>query len=98
MEPNYVWYKRPLFEQKNFERYGWDLQELSPVLSAGAFFMDVALLPYHVGTDPLRCGEANAGYCLPGDPVPLMLYPPEISVTGAFAEAGTIVALLAIFP
>jgi hypothetical protein len=35
---------------------------------------------------------------LPGDPVPLLIYPPELSLTGTVMEAGTIVALFAIFP
>lgn len=97
-EPNYLCYKRLLFEQINAERYGYDLGVLHPFLSAGIFFFDVAALPYHLGTAPCRCYDCNAGLCLPGDPVPFMLYPPELSLTGAIAEAGTIVALIAIFP
>ena len=97
-EPNYVCYQRLYFEQKNFERYGWDLGPITPVMSAMAFWVDVGLLPYHWGTDPFRHYECSAGYCLPGDPVPLMLYPPDLSVTGALAEAATIAALVAIFP
>ena len=97
-EPNYVCYGRLYFEQKNFERYGWDLYLLSPFLSAGAFFFDVAALPYHCATEPFRKCECSAGYCLPGDPVPLLLYPPELSLTGALAEAATVVGLAAIFP
>lgn len=97
-EPNNVCYGRLFFEQKNFERYGWDLYLLSPFLSAGTFFFDVATLPYHCATEPFRKCECSAGYCLPGDPVPLLLYPPELSVTGALAEAATVVGLAAIFP
>src|SRR5206468_3412224 len=97
-EPNNVCYGRLFFEQKNFERYGWDLYLLSPFLSAGAFFFDVATLPYHCATEPFRKCECSAGYCLPGDPVPLLLYPPELSLTGALAEAATVVGLAAIFP
>jgi len=96
--PNYVCYKRLLFEQKNMERYGWDLGPLAPIISAATFYADVVTLPYHLATDPCRCYECSTGYCLPGDPVPLLLYPPEISLTGAVAEAGTILALVAIFP
>lgn len=97
-EPNYVGYNRLLFQQKNFERYGWDLGALTPIVSAGVFFTDLLFLPYHVATDPFRLYEYNVGYCLPGDPVPLYLYPPEISFTGALAEMGAIVTLVAIFP
>jgi hypothetical protein len=99
VEPNFVAYRRLLFQQINTERYGWDLGIIDPPLSAGLFFADVALLPYHAFTDPFRCiGDTGAGYCLPGDPVPYLLYPPEYSLTGAVAEAGAVGAVLAIFP
>ncbi len=98
VEPNYVCYHKLYFEQKNFERYGWDLGPITPVLSAGSFFLDFALMPYNFGTDPFRNYECSAGYCQPGDPVPLLLYPPELSVTGFLTEAAAIVTLVAIFP
>ena len=98
VEPNYVNYGRLLFEEKNAERYGWDLGLLSPLVSTGYFFKDLALLPYHRFTDPCRRFDSNAGYCLPGDPVPYKLYPEGLSVTGAMAEAAAIVTLLAVFP
>jgi hypothetical protein len=97
-EPNHLCYGRLLFEEKNSERYGWDLGILGPVFSTGYFFKDVILLPYHLAEDPCRCYESSAGYCLPGDPVPYLLYPPNLSLTGAVTEAGAIVAVLAIFP
>ncbi len=96
--PNYVCYGRLLFQQTNMERYGWDLGILSPAISAAEFFFDVASLPYHVATAPWRCYESSAGYCLPGDPVPLLLYPPELSVTGTIGEAAALLGVLAIFP
>jgi hypothetical protein len=98
VEPNYVCYRRLFFEDINSERYGWDLGFIQPFVSAGEFFFDVAALPYHCGTAPCRKYECSAGYCLPGDPVPYLLYPPELSLTGTIFEAGTIVALFAIFP
>jgi hypothetical protein len=98
VEPNYVVYRRLYFHQLNFERYGWDLGPITPPLSAVAFLADFLALPYHLGTDPCRCIDSNAGYCLPGDPVPLLLYPVELSLTGAVAEAGAVLALVALFP
>jgi hypothetical protein len=98
VEPNYVCYNRLYFEEMNSERYGWDLGFIQPFVSAGVFYWDVLTLPYHIGTEPCRHYECSAGYCLPGDPVPYLLYPPELSLTGATLEAGTIVALFAIFP
>jgi hypothetical protein len=97
-EPNYVCYGRLYFEQINLERYGWDLGFVSPFVSGTAFFWDVATMPYHAWTDPCRCYECSAGYCLPGDPIPFLLYPPGASLTGALAEGGVAVALFAIFP
>jgi hypothetical protein len=97
-EPNYVCYKRLLFEDKNAERYGWDFGILQPILSAAYFYADVVTLPYHLGTSPCRCYDCSSGLCLPGDPVPYLIYPPELSLTGALAEAGTVAAVLAIFP
>jgi hypothetical protein len=98
VEPMYVCYGRLYFEDLNSERYGWDLGPIQPFVSTGLFFKDVVTLPYHALTNPCRCYECNAGYCLPGDPVPYLLYPPQLSVTGGIAEAGTALALLAIFP
>ncbi len=98
VEPPYVCYRRLYFEQINSERYGWDLGLGHPLLSAGVFFWDVAWLPYHAFTEPFRRYECNAGYCLPGDPVPLLLYPPELNLPGALAEAAVIGLGFAIFP
>ncbi len=98
IEPQYVTFSRLHFEQKNFERYGWDLGYITPFVCAGKFFWDCALFPYHVGTDPFRKFDTGAGQCLPGSPVPLVMYPPEISVTGAVLEATVIVGLFGIFP
>jgi hypothetical protein len=67
VEPNYVCYRRLYFEDKNSERYGWDLGFIQPFVSAGIFYWDVVTLPYHLGTDPCRKFECSAGYCLPGD-------------------------------
>ncbi len=98
VEPIYLCYDRLYFEQKNSERYGWDFGPIHPLISAAGFYWDVVTLPYHMGTDPCRRYECSAGYCLPGSPMPLLLYPPEISLTGLVLEAGTLTALFAIFP
>jgi len=98
VEPYYVCYGRLVGEEVNSERYGWDLGFVQPFVSAGIFYKDVVTLPYTVGSFPFRCWDCNTGYCLPGDPVPYLLYPPEITVSGGILEAGTVVALFAIFP
>jgi hypothetical protein len=96
--PYYVCYGKMYFEQLNLERYGWDLGVFSPLASAGMFLWDFVTLPYQMAMEPCRCFEYNTGYCLPGDPVPLLLYPLQISATGFVAEVGTILTLVAIFP
>lgn len=96
--PNYVNYDRLYFEQKNFERYGWDFGVLAPVVESLIFGADAALVPYNMFSDPFRRYECSAGYCLPGDPVPFLLYPPEISLTGGTAELAAIFTLIVMFP
>jgi len=98
VQPGYVMYRRLLFEQKNAERYGWDLGVLHPVVSALNVYCDVLQLPYHLGARPFQQFECSAGYCLPGDPVPLMLYPPEFSLTGYGLETAVLVPLFFAFP
>jgi hypothetical protein len=98
VEPHFVCYGRTYFTELNSERYGWDLGPLQPFVSAGVFFWDVVALPYHIATDPCRCYECSAGYCLPGEPVPYLLYPPTFSLSGLGAEAATAVVLFAVFP
>jgi len=98
VEPAYVCYGRLYFEELNSERYGWDLGFIQPIVSAGKFFSDLVTLPYHLGTAPCRKYDCSAGFCLPGDPVPYMLYPPDLSLSGAILESGTIFGLVAIFP
>jgi hypothetical protein len=97
-EPYYVNYKRLYFQDLNSERYGWELGFVQPLVSTGLFFTDLALLPYHCASRPLDCVQSSAGYCLPGDPVPYLCYPPHLSVTGSVAEAAAVIAVLAIFP
>ena len=97
VEPNYVVHRKLFFQQLNTERYGWDLGPITPVICAGAFLTDLATVPLHFGARPCE-RDASTGYLLPGDPVPLMLYPPEITVTGTALEVGVVIALIAIFP
>lgn len=74
-EPNYVCYKRLWFEQKNSERYGYDYGILQPFIATGVFYTDLATLPLHWMSDPLRWYDCSAGRCLPGDSVPLLWNP-----------------------
>src|SRR5207249_5848746 len=82
VEPGYVCHGRLFFEELNSERYGWEVGLFQPMLSSLYFYKDLALLPMHAFTHPQRCYDCSAGKCLPGDPVPYLLYPPELTVTG----------------
>jgi len=77
VEPYYSVYRRLYFEQINAERYGWDFGYLHPLIAVGTFYFDFATLPFQFVAEPCRRYEYNSGYCLPGDAVPLLLYPPH---------------------
>ncbi len=98
VEPNYVCHRRLLFEQPNFERYGYDFGILQPGICLGLFWYDVAMLPYHMWSDLGDRVECSAGKCLPGDPTPLVVIPEHFSVTGLVAEAGTVFGILYAIP
>src|SRR5262249_54172436 len=100
VEPNFTCYGKlqSMFEDTNTERYGWDLGPLSVPLGVGKFASDIALFPMNYFADPCRCHECSAMDCLPGDPVPFMLYPRELTVTGTAAELAVIAALIVMFP
>lgn len=98
VEPAYLVHGRLLYQQINLERYGWDLGPITPIVSAGGFLAGFLMTPYNLAKDPFRRFDSNAGWSLPGDPVPLMLYPIGISATGSVAEVVVVFALLACFP
>ena len=90
VEPIYVVHRRLYFEEVNSERYGWDLGIAQPVVSTLAFFKDTLLFPHNFASYPCRRFDTNAGRCLPGDPVPYILYPPEFTREGLLAEVGAV--------
>jgi len=98
VEPNFVPFQRLYFHQINFERYGWDVGPVSTVLAGMVLFKDLVLFPYHAFTDPLRDYDYSNGWCLPGDPVPLLLYPEPLSATGLLGEAAAVALVLITFP
>jgi hypothetical protein len=76
VEPADVGFRRLWFHQINFDRYGWDLGIFQPAVSTGVFYFDILTLPLQFAVEPCRRYEYNTGWCLPGDPAPLALYPP----------------------
>jgi hypothetical protein len=97
-EPNFVMHHRLYFEEKNVERFGWELGILQPIVSTAAFYKDVIFLPHNFGSFPHRRYDSSAGKCLPGDTVPYLLYPPELTITGGLLQIGTVVGLYGIVP
>jgi hypothetical protein len=87
IEPNYLVYGRLFFEDKNTERYGWSMGPLQPFMTAWKFVGDASNWPYKLFSFPRLNYDSNAGLCLPGDPVPMLMYPPAISFSGLIAQA-----------
>lgn len=83
----YVVHRRLHFEEKNAERYGWDLGILQPLVSAAYFYKDVLLWPNSLASG-VASGfwDTNLGKCLPGSPTPYYLYPPGLTITGTAVE------------
>ncbi len=91
LEPGYVVHRRLYFEERNAERYGWDLGLVQPVVSLAYFYKDVLLYPAKLGSNRRERYDTNAGKYLPGAPVPYYLYPPEITLAGVALGAGVII-------
>jgi hypothetical protein len=98
VEPAYVCHGRLIFEQTNFDRYGYDLGFFQPAVSTAIFAFDVLTMPYQYAKRPFEQFDSSAGRCLPGDPVPMLLYPPEASLTGLLGEAFVGTGLFFAFP
>lgn len=85
--PLYVVHRRLHFEEKNAERYGWDMGIIQPVVSTLYFYKDVLLWPNSLASGcAYGFWDTNAGKCLPGSPTPYFLYPPGLTITGSAFE------------
>ena len=98
-EPAYVAHRRLHFEEKNAERYGWDLGFIQPFVSTAYFYKDVVLWPNSLASG-VRTGfwDTSAGKCLPGSPTPYYLYPPGLTITGSVVEAALITGIAIVIP
>ncbi len=86
-EPLYLVHRRLHFEEKNAERYGWDLGIIQPLVSAAYFYKDILLWPNSLASGvAYGFWDTNVGKCLPGSPTPYMLYPPGLTITGSVVE------------
>jgi hypothetical protein len=98
VEASYVAYGRLTMEQPNYERAGWDLGIFQPGVCLAGFYWDTFTLPYQMLKRPFNQIDTSAGKCLPGDPDPLVLYPPELSLTGMAGQAAAITTGFLAFP
>ncbi|MBN9120216.1 MAG: hypothetical protein J0I06_13805 [Planctomycetes bacterium] len=99
VEPGYVVHRRLHFEEKNSERYAWDLGPLSTFVSAGYFYRDVLLWPQSLASGFVHgFWDTSAGKCLPGSPVPYYIYPAGLTTTGTAFETLVITGATFIFP
>ena len=97
--PMYVVHRRLHFEDRNTERYGWDLGIIQPFVSAMAFYKDCLLWPQSLASGcAYGFWDTNAGKCLPGSPTPYLLYPPELTISGGLVEAAIITGFSYIIP
>lgn len=97
LEPGYVVHRRLFFEEKNSERYGWDLGMAQPFVSVAYFYKDALLWPAKLTSSRERF-DTSAGKCPPGSPVPYYLYPPEITIRGGLWEAAAVVGVVMLLP
>lgn len=97
LEPGYVVHRRLYFEEKNAERYGWNLGIAQPFISAGYFYKDLLLYPMKLASNHQERYDTNAGKAMAGSPVPYLHYPPELTfggmVIGSTAIVGTVFLL-----
>jgi len=97
LEPSYVVHRRLMFEEKNSERYGWNLGILQPAVSAAYFYKDLLIYPMKLASNLGERYDASAGKAMPGSPVPYLFYPPELTfggvVLGSTAILGTVFLL-----
>jgi hypothetical protein len=98
-EPGFVVHRRLHFEEKNSERYGWDLGFITPVVSTAYFYKDVLLWPNSLATGVVTgFWDTSAGKCLPGSPVPYYFYPPGLTITGTTVEGLVITGAAFVIP
>lgn len=95
----YMIHRRLHFEDKNSERYGWDLGIIQPLVSTLVFYKDFLTWPQSLASGfSYGFWDTNAGKCLPGSPTPYMLYPPGLTVTGSVFEGVIITGAAFIVP
>jgi hypothetical protein len=98
VEPSYVCHRRIIFEQTNFDRLGYDFGIFQPPICLGVFYFDLLTFPYQMCKRPFEQFDCSAGKVMPGDPSPMLLYPPEPSISGLLGEFAVGTGLFLAFP
>lgn len=90
---------KPLyFEEVQLERYGHTAGLFQPVLSGAHFFVNIAVLPYHMGINPPNECMYALGYYRPGSCAPWLVPPVPLSVRGLATQAGAAAIIVPIVP
>ncbi len=84
-------HKPMYFEDVQLERYGHSWNPiLQPVFSGAHFYLNVLLLPYHMGVYPPNECIYTLGYYRPGSCAPYVIEPFPLSIKGALFESSAI--------
>lgn len=90
---------KPLyFEETQLERYGHTAGIFQPALSGAHFFINIAILPYHMGINPPNECQYALGYYRPGSCAPWMVPPIPLSVRGAATQAAAVGIIYPLIP
>jgi len=90
---------KPLyFEQPKLERYGHTFGLLTPIISAGTFFVTVPCLPYLMGVEPPWECVYPLGWYRPGSCAPYTVGPFPLSIRGAATQGVITTGLWFLFP
>lgn len=91
---------KPLyFEETQLERYGHSMGPVAqPFVSGAHFFLNIAVLPYKMGINPMSECQYALGYYRPGSCAPWLLPPVPISLRGALAETGVVLGGIYLIP
>ncbi|HWB14497.1 MAG TPA: hypothetical protein VG826_35055 [Pirellulales bacterium] len=92
-------YKPLYFQQPGLERYGHTFGPvLTPIISAGHFFVMLPCLPYSMGLAPPWECEYALGWYRPGDCAPYTLGPVPLSARAAATQGVITTGLWFLFP
>ncbi|MBT4693380.1 MAG: hypothetical protein HOB73_08560 [Planctomycetaceae bacterium] len=92
--------QKPLyFEDVQLERYGHTMGPwLQPARSGAHFFLNIAVLPYHMGIHPWNECQYSLGYYRPGSLAPRQIPAFPLNVKASLWQAGAIIGGVYLIP